>query len=271
MNSSTSSFQTNLSSANFWIRNMAWLVVLSILTNHLVQPENFPLNESYSFPWINITVSVVLGGLIMILADLNFHYYKRKYFIERIDAQILTRFMLTTLGYISLIYVPIFYTLNGIDNHYLYSLLTGYTITLLLCTIGITLVYARDIYTMYRFNAISGKLKVASGGKITLIGFDEIAYVYSEHKIAYLVKVDGSLVATDFTLNEIEEKINEHSFYRANRQTVLHASSIEQVKPIENGKLSVVLKPTLPGKEALQVTISRYKKQEFLDWFEKKS
>jgi len=64
--------------------------------------------------------------------------------------------------------------------------------------------------------------------------------------------------------------ISEQSFFRANRQIILHSRSIEQVQSIENGKLSVLLKPTLSDKNAFQVNISRYKKQAFKDWFENK-
>jgi len=271
MKSSFRFLNKNHSRTSFWIKNGIAIVVVSILANHLTDQQNFPLNESYQFPWFSIAVSITLGGLILVIVDLNFHYFKRKYFSERIDTPILTRFLFTTLGYIGLIYVPTFYLLNGLEGHNLYHLLTGFSITLLMCIIAITLLYAKDIYKLYRFTSIDGKLKVANGGKITLVSFDEIAFVYSEYKVANIVKTDGSTVHTDFTLREIEDRINEHSFYRANRQTVLHASAIEQVTAIENGKLSVKLKPALPGKEVFQVTISRYKKQEFLSWFENKS
>ncbi len=257
--------------SNLWVRNGLLLIVFSVLVNHLTLPEHFPLNESYEFPWFSILVSIFLGGLFMIIIDANFHYYKRNHFTERITTRVLLRFFLTTYGYITVIYVLLFYLLNGVDNPNLYYLLTGYSVTVLICTLAILLSYARAVYELYRGTSIEGKLKVAHSGKITLVGYDEIAFVYSENKIAYIVKTDGSLVATDFTLNEIEEKITAHPFYRANRQTILHAYSIEQVLPIENGKLSVHLKPALSESKARQVTISRYKKQEFLDWFENKS
>lgn len=271
MNSPNSFLNKKTNFLSFWGRTWLVLVVVSILANHLTQPNYFPLNESYRFPWIPTVVSVLLGSLVMAITDFNFQYFKRKYFTKRIDKRILLHFLLTTLSYISIVYIILFYAINGIDNYRFYDLLTGFSITLLMCITGITLMYSNAIFKLYRFASIKGKLKLAYGGKITLVSYDEIAFAYSKNKIAYIVKTDGTSIATDFTLSEIEEKISEHSFYRANRQTILHASSIEQVHPTENGKLSVLLKPALFDKKPIQLTISRYKKQDFLSWFENRS
>lgn len=271
MSSLTSFFNKKIKFSNFWVKNGLTLVVISLVANHLTEPENFPLSESYKFPWIPITVSILLGSVIVVTTYFNFEYFKRKYFVEKINLQVLLRFLFTTLGYITIAYIIIFYTLNGFENHNIYYLLVGFSITILITVIGIVGFYAKDIYELYRFTSIEGKLKVTYSGKITLVSYDEIAFAYSENKIAFIVKVDGTSMPTDFTLNEIEEKINEHSFYRANRQTILHASAIEQVQVIENGKLSVQVKSNLSGNKTHQVTISRYKKQDFMNWFEKKS
>ncbi len=263
--------RTTFKFSSFWVKTWLVLVVVTILANHLTQPEYFPLNESYRFPLLPSTVSILLVSLFLVIGELNFQYFKSKYFSEAINTGILSRFFLSTLGYDSIVYIILFYSINGIEAYNFYELLVGLSITLLICFIGTVLIYAKAIYKLHRFTSIEGKLKVLFGGKITLVSYEDIAFAYSQNKIAYIVKSDGTSVATDFTLNEIEEKINAHSFYRANRQTILHASSVEQVQPIENGKLSVLLKPALFDKKATQLTISRYKKQEFLNWFENRS
>ncbi|MEO0527156.1 MAG: LytTR family DNA-binding domain-containing protein [Bacteroidota bacterium] len=137
-------------------------------------------------------------------------------------------------------------------------------------TIGIAVLFSKDIYKLHKLASLYGKLKVQQGGKITMINYTEIAFMYSENKIVYIIKTDGTSIVTDFTLNEVESEVSEQSFFRANRQTILHARSIEQVKSIENGKLSVVLKPKISDKKAFQIIISRYKKQEFMNWFKGK-
>lgn len=267
-------FKKNLNFSNFWVKNGLLLILISIVANHLTQPENFPLHKSYTFPWLPITVSIFLGGIFLIIAYFNFNYFKRKYFIEKITVRTLLRFLFTTLGYISIIYIIFYFVLNGLihgtTSYTLYNLLTGYFVSMLSLVVIISLLFATDIYKLHKFSSLQGKLKVEHAGKITMIGYTEISFFYSENKVVYIVKTDGTSMITDFTLNEAEPKISEQSFFRANRQTILHARSIEQVQAIENGKLLVLLKPTLSDKNAFQITISRYKKQAFMDWFKNK-
>ncbi len=258
----------------FWVRNGFIIVILSILINHLTEPENFPLNKSYKFPWFPIVASIVVGSIVLIIASFNFKYFRNKYFTKKINTQLLVRFLFSTLGYITILYIPIYYGLNGLINgtesYSIYHLLTGLSISLLMCALGIALLFSKDIYNLHKLIAIKGTLKVQQGGKITLVNYPEIAFIYSENKIVYIVKTDRTTISTDFTLNEVESKVNEQSFFRANRQIILHARSIEQVQSIENGKLSVQLKSTYSDKKFSQINISRYKKQAFMDWFEKK-
>jgi len=257
--------------SNFWVRNGFIIVILSILSNHLFEPENFPLNRDYKFPLFPIIVSIIGGSLIILIARFNFKYFKKKYFTEKINIQILLRFLFSTLGYITILYFFLYYGLNGlingIESYSIYNLLTGLSVSLLMCTLGITLLFSIDIYRLHKLISIKGTLKIQQGGKITLVKYPEIAYINSENKIVYIIKTDGTTIVTDFTLNEVESKISEQNFYRANRQTILHIRSIGQVQSIENGKLSVLLKPAISDQKAFLINISRYKKQEFMNWF----
>ncbi len=268
------SFKKHISFSNFWVRNGVIIVLLSIVINHLTEPENFPLNESYEFPLIPIVASIIGGILIILIASLNFKYYRNKYFTKKVNTKLLLRFLFSTLGYITILYIPIYYGLNLLVNgsvgYNFYYLLNGLSVTLLINTLAIALLFSSDIYNLHKLHSVKGTLKVQQGGKITLVNYSEIAFIHSENKIVYIVKTDGTTIITDFTLNEVESKVNEQSFFRANRQIVLHSRSIEQVQSIENGKLSVLLKPTLSDKKAFQINISRYKKQEFMTWFKGK-
>ena len=261
--------------SNFWVRNGLIIVLLSILSNHLIDSQNFPLNKDYKFPLFPISVSIIASCLIIIIAKYNFIYFEKKYFTKKISTKILLRFLFSTLGYITLLYIFLYFSLNGLINgtksYSVYNLLTGLLISLMICTIGITLLFSTDIYKIYKLKSIKGTLKVKQGGKLTLVKYNEIAFIYSENKIVYIVKTNETRIITDFTLNEVENKISEHNFFRANRQIVLHLRSIEQVQSIENGKLSVLLKPAIFNQEPFQITISKYKKQSFMDWLNNKS
>lgn len=261
--------------SNYWIKNGFFIIIFSIVINHFTAPENFPFNKNYQFPLIPIIASIIGGSIAIIIASFNFKYFKNKYFIEKIDTKILLRFLFSTLGCITIFYIPFYYVsnflVNGKINFNFYYLLNGLLVSLLIDTVLIFLLFSSDIYKLHKLNSIQGILKVQQSGKITLIKHSEIAFMFSENKIVYIVKTDGALIMTDFTLNEIESKVNEQSFFRTNRQTIIHPSSIEQIQSIENGKLSVLLKPAISNEESLQINISRYKKQAFMNWFENKT
>ncbi|UII79625.1 LytTR family DNA-binding domain-containing protein [Flagellimonas sp. CMM7] len=274
MNTIINSFKNHISFSNFWIRNGFIIVMLSILVNHLTEPENFPFHRDYKFPLLPILVSIIAGSVVFLIASFNFKYYKNKYFAKKTNTQLLLRFLFSTLGYITILYLSLYFGLNGFINgtesYNIYYLLTGLSVTLLMNTLLIAILFAPDIYKLHKLVSIKGTLKVQQGGKLTLVKYPEIAFIYSENKIVYIIKTDGGSVITDFTLNEVESKISEQSFFRANRQIILHPRSVKQVQSIENGKLSVLLKPTIASKKPFQINISRYKKQEFMNWLEGK-
>lgn len=258
--------------SNFWVRSELIIVGNAILVNHLTEEKHFPFNEGYEFPWLPIIVSILVTSLMLYMACKNFRYYKANYFTTKVTAPLLLRFLFTTLGYIAIAYTFIYFIIvglvNGPSGYSLYHGITDLFVSLLLCAIGIPVVFGKEIYRLYKSTATSGVVKVQQGGKITPVNRTEIAYLYSAQKVVYLVKTDSSEIVTDFTLNDIETEMSELGFYRANRQTILHARSIKQVTAIENGKLTVQLKPIISREEQSQITISRYKKQAFKDWLE---
>ncbi len=263
-------FKKNTTFSNPWLRHGINLILISLVINHLAQPQNFPFTENYRFPWFSIFVSIGLGAIILGIAEFNFRYYRRTYFVKEVTTAVLLRFLFSTLGYITLFYIPLYYSLTAEDDKVqsLYYLLLGLLITLLLSTIFIAALFANAVYKLHQLTSKNGKLKVKHGGKICFLQFSEIALFYSENKVVYVVMEDGTSMSTDFTLNTLENQLQEKGFFRANRKTLLHPRAIALVKSAENGKLIVELKPILATPITPLLPISRYKKQEFLDWFE---
>lgn len=257
---------------NHRIRRGFVLVIISLIANHLTENDNFPFNNSYNFPLVSIITSILTGTLILIIADSNFKYFKEKYFTHKITPNNIVRFIVSTLCYISITYIPIYYILVWLkDGDYeLYYLLIGLTITLLLSSLGIIFIFANDIYKLHKLETINGKINFKKGGETFLINYSEISYMHSENKILKIIKTNGKWLVTDLTLNQVEDTINDHLFFRANRQTIVHYQSVENLKPIENGKLLVTLKPAILDKDSHQINISRYKKKAFEKWFEDK-
>ena len=149
-----------------------------------------------------------------------------------------------------------------------YLLLIGLLITLLLCTLFISILYAQDIYHLYKRSISDAEITIESGAKMTKLTYENIACFYIENKIVYTVRNDGLKIATDFTLNDLEEKVNDQVFFRVNRQIIIHKDAVAQIEKIENGKLLVRLKAIIVNKAFAEINISRYKRKAFLDWYQ---
>ena len=67
------------------------------------------------------------------------------------------------------------------------------------------------------------------------------------------------------TLDEIEELLDPKIFYRTNRQTIIHIDAIQSVKPVENQKLIITLKPPLKT----VIDMSREKAPGFKRWLDR--
>ena len=243
--------------------------IFSFVVNHLASPESFPDGGSYRFPIEGFLSTIALCVLIGIIAELNFKYYRKKYFSKKVEFVSISWYMVSTLGYIAVMYIPLGIVLNKIagGETEFYYLLIGLLITLLLSFILIGLAYAQDIYNLYKLSIKDAEITIESGTKIKKLTYQNIACFYSENKMVYTVQNNGTTITTDFTLNELEEKINDQLFFRANRQIIIHKDAVDQVEKIENGKLRILLKVSNENEAIADVTISRYKRKGFITWF----
>lgn len=253
-----------------WFQKAIVLIIFSLVVNHLAASHNFLDNESYRFPTVGFLFTIVLSILVIIIADINFKFYKKKYFSKKIEIATIIRFMATTLGYITIMYVPVNIIVEIVVDGQVrfYYILIGLLITLLVCFILVGLFYAQDLYNLYRLSLKDAEITIESGAKITKLTYENIACFYSENKIVYTVQNDGTIINTDFTLNELEEKINDQLFFRANRKMIIHKDAVGQVEKIENGKLRIRLKVFIKNYAISEINISRYKRKAFMDWFQ---
>lgn len=266
----TISLKFNHSSLWSWFQKLVVFIIFSLVVNHLSTPESFPDGESYRFPIEGFLSTIVLCILIGIIAELNFRFYKKKYFSKKVEIVSISWYMLSTLGYIALMYIPLGIVLNKIagGETEFYYLLIGLLITLLLSFILIGLAYSLEIYNLYTLSIKDYEITIESGAKMTKLTYENIACFFSENKIVYTVQNDGTTIATDFTLNELEEKINDQLFFRVNRQIIIHKDAVDQIEKIENGKLLIRLKTSIDRDVINEINISRYKRKAFMTWFQ---
>ncbi|MGB5171535.1 LytR/AlgR family response regulator transcription factor [Eudoraea sp.] len=178
--------------------------------------------------------------------------------------------MVSTLGYITVTYIPLGIVLNKIvgGETEFYYLLIGLLITLLLSFILIELAYSLDIYNLYKLSIKDAETTIESGAKITKLTYENITCFYSENKIVYTLQNDGTTITTDFTLNELEEKINDQLFFRVNRQIIIHKDAVDQIEKVANDKLQIMLKTSIENDAINEINISRYNRKAFITWFQ---
>lgn len=253
-----------------WFQKILALIIFSVVANHLANPDSFPGGGSYRFPVEGFVFSMVFCVLVGIIAYLNFTYYRKKHFSKKVETSTIARFMGSTMGYITIIYVPMNIVFNmalGAETEF-YFVLIGLLISLLLSFTLIGLWYAQDIYKLYTYSLKDAEITIESGAKMTKLTYENIQCFYIENKIVYTVQNDGTIIHTDFTLNELEEKINDQLFFRANRKIIIHKEAIQQIEKIENGKLRIRLKAPIDYDALSEINISRYKRKAFMDWFQ---
>ena len=124
-----------------------------------------------------------------------------------------------------------------------------------------------NLYNLYKLSIKDAEITIESGAKMTKLTYKNIACFHSENKIVYAVQNDGTTTNTDFTLNDLEEKINDQLFFRANRKIIIHKDAVDQIEKIENGKLLIRLIASIKNDTIAEIKISRYKRKAFMDWF----
>lgn len=93
----------------------------------------------------------------------------------------------------------------------------------------------------------------------------DIDYVFLEHKNVYFKLLDGNSILVPYNLEEVEEQLDPHYFFRVNRQFILNINSIENIQKYYNEKAKIILKRD----RKKEVIVSRIKMQNFKLWLDR--
>jgi two-component system, LytTR family, response regulator LytT len=93
----------------------------------------------------------------------------------------------------------------------------------------------------------------------------DIAYFYSEEGISLFRTVKGHKYSIDYTLDDLETMVDPSQFFRANRQYIIHISSVQKIHQYFNYKLKLTLQPAANG----EVLVSRERAGDFKKWMGK--
>ena len=103
------------------------------------------------------------------------------------------------------------------------------------------------------------RFSVIVGNQIKVITIDEVECFYSENKIVYLQTQERAF-PSDFTLDELEDILDEKTFFRVNRQFIINSDYIKNIHTSPNYKVELDFQP----KE--EITVSRDRVKDFKDW-----
>ena len=124
---------------------------------------------------------------------------------------------------------------------------------------------------LYKYEEVLSKLSdktkrtrliAKKGIEYQSILLEDVAYFFSEHKIAFLVTKAEKKFMLDQNLKELEEELDAKMFYRANRKYIVNVDCIRSYKPYD--KVKLLLEINTPVNE--EIIISQENAPAFKKW-----
>ncbi|MCQ4035845.1 LytR/AlgR family response regulator transcription factor [Kaistella montana] len=106
------------------------------------------------------------------------------------------------------------------------------------------------------------RILVKIGYNLKIVQTDEVSCFYSENKIVYL-QTKERVFPTDFTLDELQEVLDEKCFFRVNRQFIINSNYIKNIHTSPYYKVEIEFQPSD------EITVSRDRVKDFKDWLSK--
>jgi DNA-binding LytR/AlgR family response regulator len=101
--------------------------------------------------------------------------------------------------------------------------------------------------------------------KLVSVDVDEIAYFYSDGRLNFFKTLDNKKFVVDYTMDELEEMLDPHKYFRISRSFYVSIASIDQIHEYFGNRLLLNLKPAV-DKESI---VSREKVADFKKWMGK--
>ena len=103
------------------------------------------------------------------------------------------------------------------------------------------------------------RILVKIGYNLKVVSINEVNCFFSENKIVYLQTKERTY-PTDFTLDELENVLEETQFFRVNRQFIISSDYIKNIHTSPNYKVDLEFQPDE------EITVSRERVKDFKDW-----
>lgn len=106
---------------------------------------------------------------------------------------------------------------------------------------------------------------VKSGNRFQSVPIEEIEAFYSEERCTFLRTRSGRIFAIDFSLDQVQQKINPELFFRINRSYIIHIDAISEIISYSTTRLKLKLKNFTPD----NLIVSRDKVPVFKHWLDR--
>jgi DNA-binding LytR/AlgR family response regulator len=117
-------------------------------------------------------------------------------------------------------------------------------------------------YLAQKDSAKKSRILVKKGIEFQSILLDEVAYFFTEQKITFLITKEGKKFLVDKNLKELEEELDLHKFYRANRKFIININYIKSYKSYD--KIKILVELTVPVSE--EIIVSQESAIDFRKW-----
>ncbi len=98
--------------------------------------------------------------------------------------------------------------------------------------------------------------------EILSVPTEDIAYIYTENTITYVMDVKGKRSTVNTSLDELQSNLDPSLFYRANRQFIISIIAIEKIIRYGNNQLKILMMPN----SEIDIIIGKNKASEFKQW-----
>lgn len=108
------------------------------------------------------------------------------------------------------------------------------------------------------------RFSVKVGQHLKLVNIDDIECIYSENKGTYAYTNEGRNYLLDMTLDQLEDELEPHVFYRISRKFYVNINAIKDMVSYTNSRLQIKLN-TFNEQE---VIVARERVKDFKNWLE---
>lgn len=106
------------------------------------------------------------------------------------------------------------------------------------------------------------RLLADKGYQLTPVFIENIAFIFTENKVSYIIENNGEKSSINLNLDELFKTLDKNLFYRASRQVIVSAKAIDKVEKYGTTQLKVITNPKIP----ITIIISKAKLTDFKKW-----